>query len=194
MDVPKGTFKFQRMSWMLTLRDLLVPPEEILSEVGIQPGFQILDYGCGTGSFTFEAAQRVGPQGKVYALDIHPRALEKIHKGALKKGLPNIETVLTSCITRVDPGSINVVLFYYLLHWLTDPDCILKELQRVMKSDGILSFRDPYMEEEEILSAVTEKGWFRLSGKGVRTYRFMAAGKEAMESQAFQGGGESPPI
>ena len=43
MDVPKGTFKFQRMSWMLTLRDLLVPPEEILREVDVQPGFRLLD-------------------------------------------------------------------------------------------------------------------------------------------------------
>ena len=161
------------MSWMLTLRDLFVSPEEIMAEVDIQPGFRVMDYGCGTGSFTFAAAQRVGPEGKVYALDLHPLAMEKVQKEALKKGLANIETVQTSCITQLASGSIDVVLFYYVLHWLTDPDCVLGELHRVLKEGGILSFRDPYMKEEEILATVTGKGWFRMSGKGVRTYRFI---------------------
>lgn len=71
---------------MLPLRDLFSGPGETLAEVNIPPGFQVLDYGCGTGSFTFEAAQRVGPEGKVYAQNIHPLALEKVQKGALKKG------------------------------------------------------------------------------------------------------------
>lgn len=179
MDTAISPFKFQRMSWMLTLRDLLVPPEEIMDEVDIQPGFKVLDYGCGTGSFTFEAAKRAGPEGRVYALDIHPLALEKVQKGALRKGLVNIETVLTSCITQIVPGSIDVVLFYYVLHWLTDPDCVLRELHRVLKPDGLLSFRDPYMKEEEILTTVTGKGWFRLSGKGEKTYRFTNGPKKA---------------
>ena len=170
------------MSWMLALRDLLSPPEEIISEVDIQPGFRVLDYGCGTGSFTFEAAHRAGPEGKVYALDIHLVALEKVQKGALKRGLANIETFLTSCIIEVEPASIDVVLFYYVLHWLTDPDCVLREMHRILKEGGILSFRDPYMKEGEILSTVTEKDRFRLAGKGMRTYRFIAAGKGTMGS------------
>jgi ubiquinone/menaquinone biosynthesis C-methylase UbiE len=178
MDTPISSFKFQRMSWMLTLRDLFVSPEEIMAEIDIHPGFHVLDYGCGTGSFTFAAAHRVGPEGKVYALDIHPQALEKVQKGGLKKGLANIETVLTSCIIQLPSGSIDVVLFYYILHWLTDPDCVLGELHRLLKNNGILSFRDPYMKEKEILATVTEKGWFELSGKGEKTYRFARASRE----------------
>jgi ubiquinone/menaquinone biosynthesis C-methylase UbiE len=175
MDSPISTFKFQRMSWMLTLRDLFVSPEEIMAETDIQPGFRVMDYGCGTGSFTFAAAHRVGPEGKVYALDLHPVAMEKVQKEALKKGLANIETVQTSCITQLASGSIDVVLFYYVLHWLTDPDCVLRELHRILKEGGILSFRDPYMKEDEILTTVSGKGWFRMSGKGLRTYRFIKA-------------------
>jgi SAM-dependent methyltransferase len=98
--------------------------------------------------------------------------MEKVQKEALKKGLANIETVQTSCITQLASGSIDVVLFYDVLHWLTDPDCVLGELHRVLKEGGILSFRDPYMKEEEVLTAVTGKGWFRLSEKGEKTYRF----------------------
>jgi ubiquinone/menaquinone biosynthesis C-methylase UbiE len=178
IDSPISTFKFQRMSWMLSLRGLFLSPEEVLDEVDIRPGFRVLDYGCGTGSFTFEAAQRVGPEGKVYALDIHPLALEKVLRKAQKKGLANIETVLTSCITQVAFDSVDAVLFYYVLHWLNDPDCVLKELYRVLKNNGILSFRDPYMKEEEILVTVTGKGWFGLSEKGDKTYRFARIARE----------------
>jgi precorrin-6B methylase 2 len=74
-----------------------------------------LDYGCGKGSFTFAASQRVGPEGKVYALDIHPQAREKVQEAALKKGFANIETIQTSGITQVAGGSIDGVLFYYVL-------------------------------------------------------------------------------
>ena len=178
MDTPISPFKFQRMSWMLSLRDLWGSPQDTLSEVDIRAGFRVLDYGCGTGSFTFAAAKRAGPEGKVYALDIHPLALEKIQKGAVKRGLVNIETVLTSCITQVEPSSIDVVLFYFVLHWLTDPDCVLGELHRVLKSNGLLSFRDPYMKEEEILQAITQKGLFRLAEKREKSYLFVKAGEK----------------
>jgi 2-polyprenyl-3-methyl-5-hydroxy-6-metoxy-1,4-benzoquinol methylase len=87
MDTPLSTFDFKRMALMLPHRDLFSGPWEPLAEVDIQPGFQVLDYGCGTGSFTFEAAQRVGSEGKVYALDILALALEKVPPKALKKGL-----------------------------------------------------------------------------------------------------------
>jgi ubiquinone/menaquinone biosynthesis C-methylase UbiE len=178
MDTPVSPFKFQRMSWMLSLRDLFISPEEIMGEVEIQPGFRVLDYGYGKGSFTFAAAQRVGPEGKVSALDIHPQALEKVQNAALKKGLANIETIQTSCITQLASSSIDVVLFYYVLHWLTDPDCVLGELHRILKEGGILSFRDPYMKEDEILARVTSKGLFRLGRRGEKTYRFVRADRE----------------
>jgi ubiquinone/menaquinone biosynthesis C-methylase UbiE len=87
MDTPLSTFDFKRMALMLSLRDLFSGPRKTLAEVDIQPVFQVLDYGCGTGNFTYEAAQRVGPEGKVYALDIHSLALEKVPQKALKKGL-----------------------------------------------------------------------------------------------------------
>jgi ubiquinone/menaquinone biosynthesis C-methylase UbiE len=85
MDTPLSTFDFKRMALMLSLRDLFSGPRETLAKVGIQPGFLVLDYGCGTGSFTFEAAQRVGPEGKVYALDINPKDLEKVPQKPWKK-------------------------------------------------------------------------------------------------------------
>ena len=42
----------------------------------VQEGQTILDYGCGTGDFTIQAARTVSTRGKVYALDYFSRQLE----------------------------------------------------------------------------------------------------------------------
>ena len=176
------------MALMLFLRDLFSAPENTLAEVEIRPGFHVLDYGCGSGSFTLAALKRVGPEGKVYALDLHPLALQRVRRAAEKRGFNNIETIQSDCITRLPGDTVDVVLFYYILHWLTDPDCVLRELHRVLKPGGVLSFRDPYMEEEEILAAVTGRGWFRLAAKGEKTYRLIKMNQDQGDLPAFQGG------
>ena len=45
---------------------------------GIKKGSHVLDYGCGPGFCTIPAAKIVGPQGVIYALDIHPSAIKII--------------------------------------------------------------------------------------------------------------------
>ena len=46
--------------------------EAMLRSVGIQPGWHVLDAGCGGGSFLPLIAQAVGPTGRVAALDLAP--------------------------------------------------------------------------------------------------------------------------
>jgi ubiquinone/menaquinone biosynthesis C-methylase UbiE len=173
VDTPISNFEFQRMGLILILRDFFLPPEDILTEADIQPGFQVLDYGCGVGSYTLAAARLVGPKGKIYALDIHSMALQRVKKAARKKGFHNIETIQSHCITQLESNSLDAILFYYVLHWLNDPDSVLRELRRVLKLGALLSFRDSYMKEDEILPSVTGRGWFRLLDKKKKTYRFV---------------------
>ena len=52
MDKSYPNFAFKTMSFMYKFRDFLAPPEEILKEIEIEQGYNILDYGCGPGSFT----------------------------------------------------------------------------------------------------------------------------------------------
>ncbi len=68
--------------------------------------------------------------------------------------------------------SIDIALLYDTLHALSEPDKVLAELHRVLKSNGILSFNDHHMRESEIMSKITDKGLFRLSRKGKRAYNF----------------------
>jgi len=145
----------------------------ILKEVGIKPGFHVLDFGCGPRSYIVPLVKLVGEAGKVYALDIHPLAIQKVKDIASKKQLTNVETILSDCQTGLPDNSLDVVLLYDIFHHLSDPDGVLKELHRVLKPAGILSFGDHHMEESEIVSKVTNSRLFRLSRKGQRTHTFL---------------------
>ena len=176
MDRPMGNLAFRFMALGYKFRDYFKPREDVLREVGIGPGSRILDYGCGPGSYTIIAAELAGPTGKVYALDIHPLALQTVRNAASKRGLANIETIQSDCATGLENGSIDVVLLLDIFHGLGDPNEVLGELHRVLRSEGILSFSDHHMEEHEIISRITKTGLFKLSKKGKITLSFMKAG------------------
>lgn len=173
MDKPDSNFHFKGMSLMFKFRDFFVPRTNILKEVGIKPGFYVLDYGCGPGSYVTAAAKLVGKSGKIYALDIHPLAVQKVLKIISKKKLTNVETVHSDYRTGLPDKSMDVIFLYDTYHELGDPDSVLEELHRVLKPDGILSFSDHHMKEEEIESKLTSKGLFKLSKKNKRTYSFL---------------------
>jgi ubiquinone/menaquinone biosynthesis C-methylase UbiE len=173
MDKPMGNFSFRIMSLMFKIRDLLIPRINILKEVDIKQGFYILDYGCGPGSYSIIASEMVGQEGKVYSLDINPLAVQTVKNKAEKRGLKNIETICSSSATGLREEGIDVILLYDTFHHFSNPNEILKELHRVLKPSGILSFSDHHLKESEIVSGVTKSGLFKLSEKGKKTYRFI---------------------
>jgi len=173
MDKPMSNFDFRFMSLGYKFRDFFLPRKNILEEVGIKPGFHVLDFGCGPGGYIVPLAELVGGSGKVYALDIHPLAIQKVQNIASKKQLTNVETILSDCQTALPDNTLDAVLLYDAFHHLSDPDMVLKELHRVLKPDGILSFGDHHMREKEIVAEAINDQLFRLLRKGQRTYTFL---------------------
>ncbi|WP_410508177.1 class I SAM-dependent methyltransferase [Methanosarcina hadiensis] len=172
MEEPDSEFKFHANALIFKFRDFFFPRRKILEEAGIKPGFKVLDYGCGSGSYIPDASEMVGSSGKVYALDINPVAIEMVKSLASLRQLGNIETILTDYNTGLLKDSVDVVFFYDTFHALKEPQLVMKEIHRILKPDGILSFRDGYMKEEEIMEGITRKRLFKLKKKGKRTYSF----------------------
>lgn len=168
-----NNLNFNLMSFCFKVRDFITPPKNSLSEAGIMPGFHVLDYGCGPGTYSIVAAEIVGESGKVYALDINPLGLKRVQSIASKRGLRNIETIQTDCATGLENSSIDVALLYDTLHDLANPDEVLKELYRILKPNSILSLSDHHMKEDEILSEIAKNSLFELSRKEKRSYIFL---------------------
>jgi len=176
MDKPMNNVTFKGMCFFFMIRDFFRPRSNILMETGIKLGDHILDYGCGPGGYVPPAVELVGNSGRVYALDINPLAVKRVQKIASKNQLANVETTCSNCKTGLQDDSLDVVLLYDIFHMLGDPNGVLKELHRVLKTNGILSFSDHHMKENEIMSKITGCGLFGLSKKGKRTYSFLKQG------------------
>ncbi len=176
MDKLKEKIDFQLMVLTYKLRDLFSPREKVLSEVAIEAGFRLLDYGCGPGGHIVPAARLVGKSGHVYAVDIQPDAVQRVQRIASRRQLANVEAICSNCNTGLPGRTADVVLLYDTFHDLSDPGSVLRELHRVLKPDGMLSFSDHHMKEDEILAKVTGDGLFRFVSKGKQTYAFRKRG------------------
>lgn len=172
MGQHSSNLHFQLMSLAFQFRDFFRPRMDILKEVGIHPGFRVLDFGCGPGSYIPHLAELVGPLGETYALDRHPLAIRCVQKLASKKGLKNVKPLQSDGRTGLPDNSLDAVLLYDSFHELDQPETILKELHRILKPGGILSFRDHHLKEEEFLPKLKKGNLFELFRKGKKTYTF----------------------
>ena len=167
---------FRLMALEFKWRDFLRPRKHVLKEVGIDAGAQVLDYGCGPGSYVTALAELVGKTGKVYALDAHPLAIKMVQDIISRKRLTNVETIFSECTTDLPGNSLDIVLLYDTLHDLGDPTCVLVEIHRTLKPHGLLSLSDHHLREPEIVTRITHGGLFVLSAKGQNTYSFTKTG------------------
>ncbi len=175
VNKPMSNIGFRLMKLIFKVRDFLAPRLDVLKEAEIQCGFSVLDFGCGPGSYVAPLVEMVGPSGRIYALDIHPIAAQEIERMAKSKGFENILTIESGCRTGLPDNSVDTVLLYDVFHNLVCPDEVLREIHRVLKDDGTLSFSDHHMKEEEVLTGVTGSGIFRFVRKGRKTYSFAKA-------------------
>src|SRR5919206_3772426 len=67
-DVKEFVGKFEVES-----REVYARRKEIVAACKLKPGMVVADIGAGTGLFTRLFASAVGPEGKVYAVDIAPK-------------------------------------------------------------------------------------------------------------------------
>ena len=153
---------FRAMSLWLRLRERFGDPRSRLVEAGLEEGQTVLDYGCGVGSYTIPAARIVGADGLVYALDIHPLAIETVEKRKARQNLANIRTICSSRNSGLLDGSVDVVLLYDVLHSVGDQRGLLQELYRVLKPSGHLSILPDHMTKDELLETLGAGGWFSL--------------------------------
>lgn len=172
MDKPMGHLMFQGMCFAFMLRDFFIPRETILVETGIKTGDYVLDYGCGPGGYVVPVSKMVCQSGRVYALDINRRAVNRVQKIVLKRQLANVETICSGGKTGLPDHSMEVILLYDIFHMLNHPDAVMTELHRILKPEGILSFSDHHMNENDIMTKITGGELFLLSKKGKKTYSF----------------------
>ncbi len=161
------------MALQFRVRDLVLPRDQVLAEVGIEPGDTVVDFGCGPGGYVEATSRRVGGHGCVVAVDCNPLALQSVKRLASRRGLANVKTVLTSGSTELPDQSVDVCLMYDMFHDLDDPSGVLAEVHRVLKDGGVLSFSDHHLDSNGAIDTMVRTGLFAHTATGARTITFV---------------------
>ena len=74
-----------------------------ISKARLDEGMTVYDIGCGSGSVTVEAALRVGPSGRVYAVDSDPEAVALTDRNLERFGISNVGMVHGDALDAI-PG------------------------------------------------------------------------------------------
>jgi len=120
-------------------REVYARRNEIADSLGLKPGMSVADIGAGTGLFTRIFADRVGPKGKVFAVDISKDFLRHIAAEAKARGESQVVTVLGSQdSTNLPPGSIDLAFFCDVYHHLESHEKVLETVHRALRPGGEL--------------------------------------------------------
>lgn len=145
----------------------------LLESLRLRPGQTVCDLGCGNGFYTLRLAERVGPRGRVLAVDIQPEMLTMLRHRAEEAGVANVQPILG---TLVDPqlpaGEVDLILLVDVYHELSHPEHMLRAMRKALKADGrlvLVEFRleDPLvpikllhkMSKEQILKEIPPNGF-----------------------------------
>ena len=142
-------------------------PYKLLEAAGVRLGQKVLEVGCGPGFFTIPAARIVGHQGYVYAVDVNPRAVERVQKKIEKEGIKNVEPILANASsTGLPDHSIDLAFVFGLRYIAGGLENMIYELRRILKPGGILSLEKTRGPEKELIAEGSRFGFAHSSRKG----------------------------
>jgi predicted methyltransferase len=124
-------------------RDKWQRPQEVMDALAIRAGSAVADVGCGSGYFTFKLAQRVGPQGEVYAEDIDGEAVAGIRRRAEAEALTQVRPIVgVADDPRLPAASLDAILVVNSYHEWREYSKMLQHLSAALKPGGLLAIID----------------------------------------------------
>jgi ubiquinone/menaquinone biosynthesis C-methylase UbiE len=99
---------------------------------------EVVEFGCGYGTFTIPAARRT--TGTIYALDIDPEMVALTAAKASQAGVTNVRATIRDFLTDgtgVPSASAGYAMLFNILH-CEQPSILLREAYRVLAPGGSL--------------------------------------------------------
>jgi ubiquinone/menaquinone biosynthesis C-methylase UbiE len=131
-DVKEFVGKFEVES-----REVYAKRKEIVAACRPKPGMAVADVGAGTGLFTRLFAKAVGPEGKVYAVDIAPKFIAHVEKTCQAAGLKNVVGVVcTADSVKLPANSVDLVFIRDTYHHFEYPQRTMRSIHRALRPGG----------------------------------------------------------
>jgi predicted methyltransferase len=174
LDVPSWVERFEKPG-----REVYDKRKEIVAVSHLKKGDSVADVGAGTGLFSMLFAEKVGPTGMVYAVEIAPKFVEYIGKRARKAGVRNVKAVLgTTTSIELPPASVDLVFLCDTYHHFEKPKENLASIKKALRPGGEVLLIDFKRIPGKTAAWITEHV---RAGQEVFTKEFEAAGFTLVE-------------
>jgi ubiquinone/menaquinone biosynthesis C-methylase UbiE len=144
--------------------------------VDAKPGETLLDLGCGAGLDLYLYAQKIGPTGKLFGLDLSEPMLEKARGNLAAVGVAGIEWLHAAADAIPLPdNSVDIVTANGIYNLSPDKDAVMREVARVLKPGGRTIFAEIVLQSElphEVRREIND--WFRCIGGALVQQDFLS--------------------
>ncbi len=132
-------------------REDLEQPSKTLDYMKLQDGDLVADIGCGNGFYSLRVAERIGPHGAVFAVDVQQGMLDQLQERMAAAGTRNIYPVLGEFTDpNLPPGKIDWVLLVDAYHEFADPKAMLAKIKASLAPDGKVALLEYRAEQEDL--------------------------------------------
>jgi ubiquinone/menaquinone biosynthesis C-methylase UbiE len=142
-----------------TVYGLFRDPYKALNAAGLKPGQQVLEVGCGPGHFTIPAAEIVGDEGNVLALDVNPLAVAHVQQKIEDQHVTNAQTLLANAAhTDLSDQSFDLIFVFGVARPIGGMEAIWAEMHRLLKPDGSLAVEGRLQPPGELFRSEKRQG------------------------------------
>ena len=128
----------------------------MLSAVGLQAGWHVLDAGCGSGSFLPLMANLLGPSGHITAIDLTPGMLNRAKARAQELG--KLVRLCLGDVQRLDfpDHSFDAAVATFVFCSVPNPVLGMQEILRVLKPGGTLLMLEHMRSEQQMIGKLMD--------------------------------------
>lgn len=130
----------------------------VLERCGIRPGERVLELGSGPGVFTVPAGLRVGPRGRLMAMDLQPAMTRIAARRVRGARLANVDVCVGDAESLpLADASIDRAILVTSLAEIADRQRALREVWRVLRPGGTLSITEEFMDPHYLFCRETTR-------------------------------------
>jgi ubiquinone/menaquinone biosynthesis C-methylase UbiE len=144
----------------------------------VKPGMKVGEVGAGSGAMSRFLAEKVGPEGHVYANELEEKMLAYMRERAAKEGIRNLTVVKgTPTSTGFDPESLDAISVVYAFSIFDQPAEMLKSMHGSLKPGGVMLIVDIPNEQvgstmvgadaDAVVALASQHGFTRAGENGV---------------------------